>query len=148
MTPKMVQLTCPYCKQEFPFDSGWIDDEIEGAKKEFQELTAEMTRIRALPRKAQRQYEGRTKILSMKIQDAQMRLTALKNVRKRRDQQLNQYLFHIFKGLVRDEVGEKRWQELLEAASKELEAYEASGLMWHEYTISRSKTPVTSINKL
>ena len=143
-----VQLTCPYCKQEFPFDNGWIDKEYEEAKREFQECSREITGLKALPWKVQKQHEGKIKALGIRIQDAQARCTALKKVRKLKDQQLNSYMFHIFKGLVRDEVGEKRWKELLDEAQKELEAYELSGLMWHEYTISRSKTPVTSINKL
>ena len=143
-----VQLTCPYCKHEFPFDNGWIDEEYEKAKKDFQDSSAEITRLKSLPRSVQRQYEGRIKALGLRILDAQNRCTALKKVRKQKDQQLNAYSYFIFKGLVRDEVGEKRWNELIEATNKELEAYRLSGLMWHEYTISRSKTPVTSINKL
>lgn len=147
-TPDIVQLTCPYCKKEFPFNSGDLDKEYEAAKREFIELSREITILKNQPYSVRKMNEGKIKVLGQKVQDAQFRCTAIKKARKLKDQQLNHYKMIIYREIVKDLIGEDAEKKVLEEAVKELEAYKVSGLMRHEYTRSNAKPSVTSTNKL
>lgn len=82
------------------------------------------------------------------LQEKSVEISELKAIRKGADQHVMRAKYNIFKGIVRDRYGEQAVLEMLKETDKELEAYKVSGLMWHEYTRSNSKSNVTSINKL
>jgi hypothetical protein len=147
-TPDRVQLTCPYCKKEFPFNNGWLDKEYEAEKTELQRLTREISVLKAQPYSVQRKNEGKIKALGLRIQDCQMRCTALRKVRKLKDQQLENYKFLIYRRIIAEKFGQEFDIDVTSRALQELEAYKISGLMWHEYTKARYKKGVTSIGKL
>ena len=148
VTPDKVQLVCPYCKKEFPFDNGELDTEIERAKKKHQELSVEITHLKSQPISVQKKNEGKIKRIGLEIQDNMQRLTALKKARKLKDQQLNMHKFYIYRGIVEREYGYDVDRKILEETIKELEAYEIGQFMKRDYTRANSKKDVTSINKL
>ena len=78
----------------------------------------------------------------------QKELAELKALRKMYDQQIKGYEYQVFKNLVKELVGETEYKKLLKKMTAELEAYQISGMMRHEYTRSNSKSDVTSINKI
>jgi hypothetical protein len=147
-TPQKVQLVCPYCKKEFPFDNGRLDEEIERAKKKHQSMSAELAHLKSRPISFQKKNEGKIKRLGLEIQDTMQVLTALKKARKLKDQQLNMHKFYLYRSIVEREYGYDVDRKILCEAIKELEAYEIGQFMKRDYSKSNSKKDVTSINKL
>lgn len=143
-----LQMTCPYCKREFPYDNGKLDADISKIGQRINEINCELTHIKALPPAARRKKEGRRKVLSMEITKLQVKITELKTVRKACDQQIRHYEFELWKNLVRERYGEKEFRSMLEMVQEELKAYQAGDLMRREYTRSQHKSNVTSVNKL
>ena len=42
-----VQMTCPYCKREFPFDNGKLDREISNVGQRIAAINRELAAIKA-----------------------------------------------------------------------------------------------------
>lgn len=142
------QVTCPNCHHEWHYDNGYYDDNITRLGIEIQDIMLQLRKHKELPKSEQ--YARTDWWLSAKraLTEKQKQIAELKAIRKQYDQQINQYEYQTFKNLVKEFVGEAKYKELLEKMKLELEAYQASGLMRHEYTRSNSKSSVTSINKL
>jgi hypothetical protein len=142
------QVTCPNCHYEWHYDNGYYDDNITRLGIEIQDIIMQLRTHKLLPKSEQ--YAKTDWWLSAKraLTEKQKQLAELKAIRKQYDQQIKQYEYQVFKNLVKDLVGETKYKELLEQMETELEAYQTSGLMRHEYTRSNSKSSVTSINKL
>lgn len=143
-----VQMTCPYCKREFPFNNGKLDREISDIGQRISSINRELGEIKASGPKARRAAEGRRKVLTLELQQLMERVSRLKAIRKASDQQIKQFEYQAFKELVRDRYGEEEYRKLLAMVDEEIKAYKVSGLMYHEYTRSQHKSNVTSINKL
>lgn len=141
------QLTCPKCHHEFAYDNGYIDKNITQLGHEIEDIKAQLAKYKLLPYSEQlKRKEWRLRAMeamSIKMRD----IKDLKAIRKACDQQVNAYMYQVFKDLVKERFGETVYKELLEAAKKECEAYTASGLMRHEYS-RRDGGSITSINKL
>lgn len=142
------QLTCPKCKHEFAYDSGYYDKNIERLKHEITSIEKQLAEHRMLPvpeQKRRTDWWLRTKkAKAEKIEQ----LTALKAIRKVADQQIKAMEYQLFKSYFVDQYGEQAFFEIQAKVKTEMEAYQASGLMRHEYSRSGAKSSVTSINKL
>lgn len=142
------QLTCPKCKHEFAYDNGYYDREIARLGSEIHEITSQLAAHKLLPwpeQKARTDWFFRAKkALSEKQKD----IGDLKAIRKAADQQLKFVERQLLCEAIKEEFGEETYKRLIEKVRKEMEAYQISGLMWHEYSRSNSKANVTSINKL
>lgn len=142
------QLTCPKCKHEFAYDADYYEKNIARLGQEIAEINRQLAKHRLLPwpeQKARTDWYFRARKAAA---EKQIELGKLKAIRKAADQQIDKMMFRIFKDLVREEIGEESYRRLIEKSKAELEAYEISGMMRHEYTRSNSKANVTSINKL
>jgi hypothetical protein len=142
------QVTCPICHHEWHYDNGYYDDNITRLGIEIQGIILQLQKHKQLPKSEQ--YARTDWWLSAKraLAEKQKQLAELKAIRKQYDQQIKAYEYQTFKNLVKEVVGEVKYKELLAKMEKELEAYQISGLMRHEYTRSNSKSSVISINKL
>ena len=143
-----LQMTCPYCKREFPYDNGELDRKISLAGQRIREITMELAEIKAMHPNLKKKREGHRKVLVLKLNKAQKEITELKAVRKACDQQIKHYEFETFKNLVKERYGEEEYRKLFTRVEEELQAYRASSLMKREYTRSNAKSDVISINKL
>lgn len=143
-----VQMTCPFCKREFPFDNGELDKEISKIGQRISEINRELACIKAMPRKARNAKEGRRKVLVLENADLTLKISELKTIRKATDQQLKHFEHTLFCQIVKERYGEAEFSKILELVEKEMQAYRISGLMRHEYTRSPHKANITSINKL
>ena len=142
------QVTCPKCHHEWHYDNGYYDDNITRLGIEIQDIIMQLRDHKLLPKSEQ--YARTDWWLSAKraLTQKQKELAELKAIRKMYDQQIKLYEYQTFKHLVKELVGEDEYQKLIRVMESELEAYQASGLMLHEYTRSNSKSNVTSINKI
>lgn len=143
-----VQMTCPYCKREFPFDNGGLDREISNIGQRISTINRELAEIKAAGPRARKAAEGRRKVLTLELTSLMEKVSKLKAIRKATDQQIKFYEYQAFKDIIRDRLGEEEYRKILALVEKEILAYKASGLMLHEYTRSQHKSNVTSINKL
>lgn len=142
------QISCPVCHHEWHYDNGYYDDNITRLGIEIRDIILQLQKHKQLPKNEQ--YARTEWWLSAKraLTEKQKQLAELKAIRKKCDQQINIYAFETFKHLTKELVGESEYKKLLEKMDSELEAYQVSGLMRHEYTRSNSKSSVTSIDKL
>lgn len=142
------QVTCPICGHEWHYDNGYYDDNITRLGIEIRDITLQLQKHKQLPKSEQ--YARTDWWLSAKraLTEKSKQLAELKAIRKQYDQQIKAYEYQAFKNIVKEAVGETKYKEFLAQMEKELEAYQISGLMRHEYTRSNSKSNVTSINKI
>lgn len=142
------QVTCPKCHHEWSCNNGYFDDNITRLGIEIRDIILQLENHKQLPKKEQ--YAKTEWWLSAKraLAIKQKEIAELKAIRKKYDQQIKEYEYQIFKNLTKELVGEVQYKKLIEKMNLELEAYEASGLMRHEYTRSNSMSNVTSINKI
>lgn len=143
-----VQMTCPFCKQEFPFDNGKLDKEISVIRQRIRAIHRELSEINGLPMKAKKAREGRRKVLIIEMTTLEEKISKLKSIRKATDQQIKHYEYQAFKDIVKNRYGEEEYRKILKQVEEEIKAYKISGLMRHEYTRSQHKSNVTSINKI
>lgn len=142
------QLTCPKCKHEFTYDGGEIDAKIERLKNEITLHINWLNEYKLMPKYKQNELRQTRYYKQKALGEMQADLQALKSQRKVANEHIHRSTLEIFAQLVKDEIGERRYIQLMEKAEQELEAYNISGLMWHEYTRANSKGNVTNINKL
>lgn len=143
-----VQMTCPFCKQEFPFDNGDLDRRIAAIVQRLNQIDRELAEIKSYPAKVRERKADRKRCLVIEKAKLAQRISELKTIRKATDQQIKYYEYQEFKTAVRERYGEREFMELVEIVQKRIEAYKISGLMRHEYTRAASKANVTSINKV
>ena len=143
-----VQMTCPFCKREFPFNNGELDQKITKIGQRITSINRELATIKASNPKARKAAEGRRKVLTMELTELMEKVSGLKAIRKATDQQIKAFEYQAFKEIVKERYGEAEYRKILEQVEEEIKSYKISGLMRHEYTRSQHKSNVTSINKL
>lgn len=142
------QMTCPYCKKEFPYDNGNLDKKIDEIGHRIMEINAELSIIKSSQPTVRRAKEGRKKVLVRELCELNMKIKTLKTIRKTCDQQIKLFELMTIKSIIREKYGEKEFQKIIEAMEQEMQAYKISGQMLHSYSRSGSKSDVISINKL
>lgn len=141
-----VQMTCPYCKKEFPYYNGELDAEISKIGQRIQEIYKRLSEIK-YGFKTNETYKEKRKLV-LELEKLKVKIKELKTIRKQCDQQLKYYEYETLKILIRERFGEQVFYEILEDAKKEMEAYKLSSTMRHEYSRSNHLSNVTNINKL
>lgn len=142
------QVTCPKCKHEWHYDNGFYDDNITRLGIEIRDITLQLQEHKLLPKAEQYARAEWWRSAKRALAQKQKEHAELKATRKMYDQQIKAYEYQVFKNLVKEIIGEDEYIKLLDQMNKELEAYQISGLMRHEYTRANSKNDVVSINKL
>ena len=143
-----VQMTCPYCKREFPYDNGWIDYKISSKGQRITEINRSLSEIKALGAKKDGYTRKRRAALVKELNDLKVEMAQLKSIRKACDQQIKFHEYQFFKDRVKERFGEAEYRKILDAVQEDLKAYSISSLMKREYTRSPGKGNVISINKL
>ena len=145
----MLQMTCPFCKQEFPYDNGRLDREISMKGQRIHEITRRLSEIKYMDKRlwSKATWKER-KRLTLELSQLKVEIAELKAVRKACDQQINSFSYQMFKEIVKERYGETEYRAILDQVEEELKAYKISGLMRHEYTRAPGRSNVTSVNKL
>lgn len=141
-----LQMTCPFCKKEFPFDNGRIDAEISGLGQRVTAIIKRISELKAMPYLPDAKKERRA--LGLELATINKRLSELKSVRKAADQHRHRMEYDVFKQLVRERYGEEEFMKLAEERDRMLQSYTVAETMKHPYTRSNALSTVTSINKL
>lgn len=143
-----IQMICPYCKKEFPFNNGNLDREIEEAKQKLKKIEEELVCIKCLPYSLQKQREGRRKVLISEKSKVITKLSKLKAVRKVANENMRRTENGIFRQIVRERYGKEEYEKIIALVEEEMKAYSVCTLMKHEYSRSNSKSSVTRLNKI
>ena len=142
----MIQMTCPYCKREYPWDNGKTDADIAKVQSRITAIHKRLVELKAMPYMPDANKERRK--LGLELSQLNETSNKLKLTRKLLDQQRHRQEYGIFKELVRDLIGEEEYMKLIEKMEEEMQAYNISEMMKHSYTRSNNLKSVTSINKL
>ena len=144
----MIQMTCPFCKKEFPYNNGKLDRDISNIGQRITSINRELSEIKAMSPKAKKAKEGHRKVLVIELQRLNEKVSGLKAIRKACNQQVKSYEYQAFKDIVKERHGEEEYRKIIALVEEEIKAYQISGLMRHDYTRSPHKSNVTSVNKL
>lgn len=145
----MLQMTCPFCKQEFPYDNGSLDRRISEKGQRIHEINARLAQIKYMDKRLWNASTRRErKSLTLELTALQRDIRELKDVRKACDQQIKHFEYQAFKDIVKERYGEAAYRSIIDQVEEELKAYKISDLMRHEYTRAPGRANVTSINKL
>ena len=145
-----LQMTCPYCKREFPYDNNSLDYRIHKIGHRLFEINQRLTEIKSADRRYQKNektVKERNELVKEKA-ELDKRLFELKSFRKTADQQIKYIENMLLREIIKERFGEEEYKKVLDQLDLELQAYNASGLMAHEYSKAARKKAVTSINKL
>ena len=143
-----MQMTCPHCRKEFPFNNGEIDAKISRLGQEYSEIRDELARYKLKSSAEKKAKAGRRRILCARQAEIAKELSELKAIRKTAYEQKEKMEYNAFKNIVRERYGDVEFHKILALVEEELKAYRISDTMKHEYTRSNAKANVTSINKL
>ena len=141
-----LQMTCPFCKQEFPYDNGALDREISSLGVRIAAINRRLVEIKS-GKHTRETGEERRRLVS-ELSRKQERITQLKALRKVCDQQIKRLEYQSFKNIVKDRYGEEAYNSILAEVDEELKAYRVSDTMKHDFSIAPGKKPVTTINKI
>ena len=76
-----LQMTCPYCKHEFPYDNGKIDMQISRLGQRINEIDAELAMIKAMSFTERKKRERARQLLVIELTEARVKISKLKSVR-------------------------------------------------------------------
>ena len=141
-----LQMVCPFCKKEFPYNNGELDAEISRSGQRINTINRRLSEIKYLDWTNDIYKEKR----ALELERAKLieRLGELKAIRKACDQQIKLMELILWKKKVREEFGEDVFKKMIDEVEEDLQAYSVSSMMKHGYTRSNSKSNVTSINKI
>lgn len=141
-----LQMTCPFCKQEFPYDNGALDREISSLGVRIATINKRLSDIKN-GKHTWETGEERRRLVS-ELGRKRERLTQLKALRKVCDQQIKRLEYQSFKNIVKERYGEEAYYSILAEVDEELKAYRVSDTMKHDFSIAPGRKPVTTINKI
>lgn len=141
-----LQMTCPFCKQEFPYDNGALDREISSLGVRIATINKRLSDIKNGNHNWETGEERRR--LVSELGRKRERLTQLKALRKVCDQQIKRLEYQSFKNIVKERYGEEAYYSILAEVDEELKAYRVSDTMKHDFSIAPGRKPVTTINKI
>lgn len=141
------QLVCPKCKHEFAYDNGELDKRITELGLEINSIELQIAQYNALPPGEKKKREDWKKRAAISRLQKTQEIKRLKAYRKVADQQRKHAELTLFQNLIKETYGDEVFREMLEKVQAEMEAYQTSGLMWHEYSRANGQS-ITSINKL
>lgn len=141
-----LQMTCPFCKQEFPYDNGALDREISSLGVRIATINKRLSDIKNGNHNWET-GEERKRLVS-ELGRKRERLTQLKALRKVCDQQIKRLEYQSFKNIVKERYGEEAYYSIVAEVDEELKAYRVSDTMKHDFSIAPGRKPVTTINKI
>ena len=73
-----LQMTCPHCKHEFPYNNGDLDREISLLGQRIHEIQAEITKTKAMSFAERKKRARETQLLKVELAEKQVRIGELK----------------------------------------------------------------------
>ena len=141
-----LQMVCPFCKKEFPYNNGELDAHISQIGQRINTINRRLAEIKYSKRTQDIYKEKR----ALQLEHAKLveKIGELKAVRKVCDQQIKNMELILWKKKIKEGFGEDVFAKMLDEIEENLQAYSVASTMKHGYTRSNAKSDVTSINKI
>ena len=141
-----LQMVCPFCKKEFPYNNGELDAHISKIGQRINTINRRLAEIKYLDWTQEIYKEKR----ALQLERAKLveKIGELKAIRKVCDQQIKNMELVLWKKKIKEEFGEDVFAKMLDEIEEDLQAYSVASTMKHGYTRSNAKSDVTSINKI
>lgn len=121
---------CPHCRKEIKYDMSYYNRTIAELKSEISKINCELENYKSSGIKDEEWKQRAVRAQSIKIKQLQ----ELKAYRHSANEALKNLEMKIFWRLVKEKIGEDRWEELHKMAEKELEYSSATDSMKKLYT--------------
>ena len=141
-----LQLTCPYCKHEFPYNNGKLDADISEIGQRLQTIHRRLAEIKFERHDGESWYERKLLIKEQTV--LQEKIAGLKAIRKAADQQILFYSYNFLKEIIKEKYGQAEYMAIMRQVEENLQAYKIRDMMKHEYSKGPSKSTATSVEKL
>lgn len=145
-----IQLRCPFCKSEFPFDNEELDRDTYVSEQRYARINKRLHELKMGPYTGE-SWEERRKLIREKNW-LEVHIADLKTKRAAIHCQERNIKDKLFRRKVKEIMGDKEYQKMWEQIDKEAEeetkAYTIGEMMRGEYTRSGSLKNVININKL
>lgn len=141
-----LQMVCPFCKIEFPYNNGELDAHISQIGQRINTINRRLAEIK-YSKRAQETYKEK-RALTLERAKLDEKIGELKAIRKVCDQQIKIMELILWKKKVKEEFGEDVFAKMIDEIEEDLQAYSIKSTMKHGYTRSNAKSDVTSINKI
>lgn len=124
---KKVQITCPNCKYEFPYNKAALDNKIRLLGKEIHQLDILMQKLNKIPDEKLNKEE--IKRIKKKKDEYQQQLVDLKLTRETLKESEDRNVLANLKQVIRENYGKEIHDRFLDEALRRSSAYETSDLM-------------------
>lgn len=119
--PKPVHLKCPKCSYDFSYNANHIEEQIDTLKAEITTLKSQMAQFK---QNNQNYYKAPAyKRMQTAMQEKTAQLMQYKKARKASNIEISMQVNTIFRGLIRDRIGEEETNKLLREAEDMMQYY-------------------------
>ena len=144
-----IQLTCPFCHEEFPYENEQTDQKLRDISMNIELTKAELQKFKLLSKeeKTNETWKERQYLIH-RLNKLNKDYQELKAYRSQAEFARDRLEMKAFKSIVKDLIGEKQYQRIWDQVAEEMKAYEIKSLMRKEYSRNTNTANVTTINKI
>lgn len=142
-----IQLTCPFCHQEFPYENEITDKRLRDIGIKIELVKSELQKYKLLQKdeKTDETWKERQYLIH-RLHKLMAEYKDLKAFRSQAEFMREKLEIKAFKSIVKDLIGDEKYRKVWDQVKEEMQAYDIKQLMKHDY--SRSLPNATTINKI
>lgn len=142
-TLKKVQITCPQCKHEFPYNKASLDKKIAWVGKRINEYNKLISSLSKIPEEKLNKEEF--KRLNKEKERLQDMLVDLKLTRETLKAEEDRNVFNNFKEVVKEFFGKDEYFRCLDEALRRSASYNTENIMGIDYYSSATGKPIRKV---
>lgn len=140
---KRVQITCPNCKYEFPYNKESLDKKINNIGNEIQRLSKLINKIEKIPDESRNEKELNR--IKKEYSDYQKLISDLKMARETLKQEEDRTNYYNLKSIIKEFYGEKEYKRCIDEMLRRSEAYNTKDIMKLDYYSSSTGKPIKKL---
>lgn len=140
---KNVQLTCPNCKYEFPYNKNSLDKKINKIGQIIHEKDNLIKKLKKIPDDIRNDNE--IKRIEKEKEHYSLMLFDLKQKRENLTQEEERTNYNNLKGIIKEFYGEKEYLRCLDEMLRRSEAYDIEQIMKLDHYSSSTGNPIKKI---
>lgn len=142
---RVYQISCPNCHHEWSYSGNYYSQKIKQLGHDIEEINNQISKNKKLPECKRNKEWEKSAIEAKNIKLKQLK--ELKDIKSQYNIEMNMNIYEWFKQLVKDEIGEKRYKELIEQADKEARAYSINTIARTTYS-RKGGEKIISVTKI
>lgn len=140
---KNVQLTCPNCKYEFPYNKGALDKKINYLGQLIFEKNSLIRKLEQIPDEIRNDNE--IKRLKKEKENYSLMLFDLKQKRENLKQEEDKTNYYNLKEIIKEFYGEKEYLRCIDEMLRRSKSYNVEDMSKLEYYSSSTATPIKKV---